>query len=84
MRRLEIINGPNNNFYGIRNKDVYGSQTYDGLIAELMEYGAGLGFEVHAYQNNSEGALIDPGCLHPLQLCVDGCSRVGPCAGACH
>ena len=59
MRRLEIINGPNNNFYGIRNKDVYGSQTYDGLIAELMEYGAGLGFEVHAYQNNSEGALID-------------------------
>ena len=49
MRRLEIINGPNNNFYGIRNKDVYGSQTYDGLIAELMEYGAGLGFEVHAY-----------------------------------
>lgn len=59
MRRLEIINGPNNNFYGIRNKDVYGSQTYDGLITELMEYGAGLGFEVHAYQNNSEGALID-------------------------
>lgn len=59
MRRLEIINGPNNNFYGIRNKDAYGSQTYDGLIAELMEYGAGLGFEVHAYQNNSEGALID-------------------------
>ena len=59
VRRLEIINGPNNNFYGIRNKDVYGSQTYDGLIAELMEYGAGLGFEVHAYQNNSEGALID-------------------------
>lgn len=59
MRRLEIINGPNNNFYGIRNKDVYGSQTYDGLIAELMEYGAGLGFEVHTYQNNSEGALID-------------------------
>ncbi len=59
MRRLEIINGPNNNFYGIRNKDVYGSQTYDGLIAELMEYGSGLGFEVHAYQNNSEGALID-------------------------
>lgn len=59
MRRLEIINGPNNNFYGIRNKDVYGSQTYEGLIAELMEYGAGLGFEVHAYQNNGEGALID-------------------------
>ena len=46
MRRLEIINGPNNNFYGIRNK-------------ELTEYGATLDFEVHAFQSNCEGALID-------------------------
>ncbi len=59
MRRLEIVNGPNNNFYGIRNKGVYGSQTYADLINELKEYGAGLGFEVHAFQNNGEGGLID-------------------------
>lgn len=59
MRRLEIINGPNNNFYGIRNRGVYGNQTYADLIAELTEYGAGLGFEVQAFQNNGEGPLID-------------------------
>ena len=59
MRKLVIINGPNNNFYGIRNKTQYGSQTYDGLIQELTEYGASLDFEVTAYQNNGEGAIID-------------------------
>ena len=59
MRRLEIINGPNNNFYGIRNKGQYGNQLYADLIQELTEYGATLGFEVHAFQSNGEGPLID-------------------------
>lgn len=59
MRRLEIINDPNNNFYGIRNKGQYGNQLYADLIQELTEYGATLGFEVHAFQSNGEGPLID-------------------------
>lgn len=59
MRKLVIVNGPNNNFYGIRNKGQYGNQLYADLIDELKEYGASLGFEVEAYQNNGEGALID-------------------------
>ena len=59
MRKLVIVNGPNNNFYGIRNKGQYGNQLYSDLIEELKEYGASLGFEVEAYQNNGEGALID-------------------------
>ena len=59
MHALAIVNGPNNNFYGIRNKAQYGSQTYDDLIAELKEYGASLGFEVETFQSNSEGAIID-------------------------
>ena len=59
MRRLEIINGPNNNFYGIRNKGQYGNQLYVDLIQELTEYGVSLGFEVYAYQSNCEGELID-------------------------
>lgn len=59
MRRLEIINGPNNNFYGIRNKGQYGNQTYADLIDELTEYGKTLNFDVRAFQSNYEGALID-------------------------
>lgn len=59
MRKLVIVNGPNNNFYGIRNKGQYGNQLYADLIEELQEYGATLGFEVESFQSNGEGALID-------------------------
>ena len=59
MRKLVLVNGPNNNFYGIRNKGQYGNQLYADLVAELIEYGAGLGFEVEAFQANGEGELID-------------------------
>lgn len=59
MRQLEIVNGPNNNFYGIRNKGQYGTQTYADLIADLTAFGAELGWEVHAAQFNGEGDLID-------------------------
>lgn len=38
MRKLVIVNGPNNNFYGIRNKGQYGNQLYVDLIEELKEY----------------------------------------------
>ena len=31
MRKLVIVNGPNNNFYGIRNKGQYGNQLYADL-----------------------------------------------------
>lgn len=59
MRKLVIVNGPNNNFYGIRNKGQYGNQLYADLIEELVEYGKGLGFAVEAFQANGEGQLID-------------------------
>lgn len=79
MRKLVIVNGPNNNFYGIRNKGQYGNQLYADLIEELKEYGASIGFEVEAFQSNGEGALIDyfqslyfeaekSGCKIPLVL----------------
>jgi 3-dehydroquinate dehydratase-2 len=59
MRKLVIVNGPNNNFYGIRNKGQYGNQLYADLIEELVEYGKGLDFEVEAFQSNGEGEIID-------------------------
>lgn len=59
MRKLAIVNGPNNNFYGIRNKGQYGNQLYADLIEELVAYGATLGFEVTAFQANGEGDIID-------------------------
>lgn len=59
MRKLVLVNGPNNNFYGIRNKGQYGNQLYADLVEELVEYGKGLGFEVETFQANGEGEIID-------------------------
>lgn len=59
MRKLSIVNGPNTNFFGIRNKEQYGSVTYDSMMAEAVAYGAELGFEVEVFQANGEGRIID-------------------------
>lgn len=59
MRKLAIVNGPNTNFFGIRNKAQYGSVTYDSMMADAVAYGVQQGFEVETYQANGEGDIID-------------------------
>ena len=40
MKKLLIINGPNLNLLGLREKEVYGSQTFEDYLTELIaEFG---------------------------------------------
>ena len=39
MMKILIINGPNLNFLGIREKSVYGTQNYDDLLNMIAEKG---------------------------------------------
>ena len=57
--RLLVLNGPNINFLGIREKGIYGNQDYDSLITMLKDKAAAEGHEVEVWQSNYEGALID-------------------------
>ncbi|MDE7287853.1 MAG: 3-dehydroquinate dehydratase, partial [Lachnospiraceae bacterium] len=57
--KLLVINGPNLNFLGIREKSVYGTQDYDALLKMIAEKGEALGITVEVFQSNHEGALID-------------------------
>lgn len=59
MRKLSIVNGPNTNFFGIRNKEQYGSVTYESMMEEAVAYGEQRGFAVEVFQSNGEGPLID-------------------------
>ena len=53
-----ILNGPNLNMLGIREPDIYGTLTYDGLVTYLKEEAARLGVEAEFFQSNSEGELV--------------------------
>ena len=57
--KLLIINGPNINFLGIREKAVYGNQDYDYLLKLIEEKAKELNIHVEVFQSNHEGAIID-------------------------
>ena len=55
-----VINGPNINFLGIREPDIYGRETYETLVELCVKAGSELGFDVvDTFQSNHEGAIVD-------------------------
>ena len=57
--KLLVINGPNLNFLGIREKNIYGTQDYDYLLNMIAEKGQKEGCTIEVFQSNHEGAIID-------------------------
>ncbi len=59
MKKFLIINGPNINFVGIREKGIYGTANYDTLVDMIKEKAQQLGVSAEVFQSNHEGAIID-------------------------
>ena len=57
--KLLVINGPNLNFLGIREKSVYGNQDYEYLKNLIAEKGRKIGADIEVFQSNYEGGIID-------------------------
>ena len=57
--KILVINGPNLNFLGIREKGIYGTTDYSGLVKMIEEKGKMEGDEILIFQSNYEGAIID-------------------------
>ncbi|MBQ3424062.1 MAG: 3-dehydroquinate dehydratase [Clostridia bacterium] len=57
--KLLVVNGPNLNLLGIREKALYGDRDYAALCAYIREQAAALGVEVDLFQSNHEGAIVD-------------------------
>ncbi len=70
-RKFLILNGPNINFLGIREPDIYGRKTYQDLIQMIEEYAEKVGVDVSFYQSNHEGDLVDI-IQKAYYDCVDG------------
>ncbi len=57
--KILVINGPNINFLGIREVNVYGREDYDFLKQKIMKKAADENILVELFQSNHEGAIID-------------------------
>jgi 3-dehydroquinate dehydratase-2 len=56
--RVLVLNGPNLSRLGAREPDVYGSATYDDLVAACTTAGAELGLDVEVRQTDDEAELV--------------------------
>ncbi len=57
--KLLIINGPNINFIGIREKNIYGAKDYAYLLDIIAKKAEELEVEAEVFQDNGEGPIID-------------------------
>lgn len=57
--KILVVNGPNINFLGIREKDIYGTSKYKDLTNLIKDKAQREGFEVGIFQSNHEGEIID-------------------------
>ena len=55
--KIQIINGPNLNLLGVREKDIYGSLSFDEYFLKLKAKFKNI--ELFHYQSNIEGELIN-------------------------
>jgi 3-dehydroquinate dehydratase-2 len=69
MLKIAIINGPNLNLLGIREKDIYGTESFEAYFKTLSTKFSGQ-VELSYYQSNVEGELINK--LHEIGFSHDG------------
>ena len=66
--KVLILNGPNLNLLGVREKSVYGNRSFEDYFEELKEAFPAL--ELSYFQSNTEGVLIDK--LHEVGFSYKG------------
>lgn len=59
LKKLLVINGPNLNFLGIREKGIYGTKDYNYLLDLIARKGIACRASIDVFQSNHEGAIID-------------------------
>ena len=65
---IQIINGPNLNLLGIREKSIYGDTGFETYLEQLRKRYANI--TINYYQSNVEGEIINK--LHEVGFSIDG------------
>ncbi len=57
--KILVLNGPNINMLGIREPNLYGTETYETLVAKIKAYCGEKKIDCEFFQSNHEGDLVD-------------------------
>lgn len=66
--KIQIINGPNLNLLGVREKSIYGNSSFEDYLAELRKRFPAI--QLDHYQSNVEGEIINK--IHEVGFGYDG------------
>ncbi len=59
MTKIMVLNGPNLNMVGIREKNIYGTMSFRDIIELIRKEAEERGIEADCRQSNHEGDLVD-------------------------
>jgi len=65
---IQIINGPNLNLLGVREKSIYGSSDFESYLTHLEQHFTNI--SINYYQSNVEGEIINK--IHEVGFTCDG------------
>ena len=68
LMKIQIINGPNLNLLGVREKSIYGNTDFETYLETLRKRYTNI--EISYYQSNVEGEIINK--LHEVGFSFDG------------
>jgi len=68
VMNIQIINGPNLNLLGVREKSIYGDSSFESYLDDLRKRYANI--TINYYQSNVEGEIINK--LHEVGFDIDG------------
>ena len=57
--KFMVINGPNINMIGVREKTIYGTKSFSDICDYIISEGEKKGHKIELFQSNCEGKIID-------------------------
>lgn len=70
MKKIMVINGPNLNRLGKRDPNIYGHETLEDIMQEMLNIGREKNLELDFFQSNSEGLIIDTLHKNDIADCI--------------